>query len=158
MSRRREKLRVTLRALAANRDALSKHRRTVESQEAAYKATEEYQEYLGGKELEGNILDAIRLAEHAVRELTLATYAETGNKKPVSGVGVRVYTKYDYDAGKALAWCKAFAPSFVIEQLDTKAFKKVADTLASQGAPVTIREDPRPTIAKDLSEYVEKPQ
>lgn len=96
--------------------------------------------------------ETVTLAEEAVRFWTLHLYRKTGNKKPVSGVGVRILQKALYDMGAALAWCKVNAPAFL--SLDTKHFEQAA-LAGLPGAPVEITETPQATIAADLSMYEE---
>jgi len=92
------------------------------------------------------------LLESQAREAALAVYAETGNKKPADGVGIRVYQRLRYDVAEVMAWCKEHAPVFVIETLDKKPFEKAAPDMA--GAPVIVEEEPTATLGKDLSAYL----
>src|SRR3989338_4288318 len=43
-------------------------------------------------------------AESRLRELTLQVYAETGEKQPVPGVGIREVIEIRYDPREAFAW------------------------------------------------------
>ena len=75
-------------------------------------------------------------------------YHETGNKNPAEGVSIKIFKLLRYDPDEALKWAMNHAPNLVVTSLDIKKFEKVATTL---GAPVEEIEDPRVTIAKDLS-------
>ena len=94
----------------------------------------------------------MKKAETEAREMILAAYAETGNKKPVPGAGIRVTRSVAYDLDAALGWCKENAPAFLT--LDRKAFEK-AVLAGLPGAPADVDESPTATIAKDLSAYVD---
>ena len=66
-------------------------------------------------------------AEVKLRELTLKAYAETGDKYPAIGVGIRKVLVIDYDKKLALDWAKSHDMALM---LDKKAFEKIvkADT------------------------------
>ncbi len=61
--------------------------------------------------------------EDKLRELTLQAYAETGNKAPAPGVGIRERTVLTYDNKIAFDWAKAHKMAL---KLDTSAFEKIA--------------------------------
>lgn len=86
-------------------------------------------------------------AEALLRELTLQTYAETGNKAPAVGVGIRVRTILSYLASDALSW--AIEHKLALK-LDSSTFEKIAKT--SNLPFVTISEEPQATIATELVE------
>ena len=90
-------------------------------------------------------------AEKALRELTLQAYAETGNKAPAPGVGIRIITRLVYDAGLALSWAKHHE---IALKLDTSAFEKIAK--ASKPDFVEIQEEAQATIATDLSKVLKE--
>lgn len=93
------------------------------------------------------------LQEEDVRLGILYVFAETDNKKPVPGTGVRLIQKVRYDIDAALAWCKGNAPTYLT--LDVRRFEKAAlDGLP--GAPVEIRKNYQATIGSDLSMYLEE--
>ena len=89
-------------------------------------------------------------AEGRLRELTLQAYAETGNKQPAEGVGVRETTKLEYDPQVALLWATDHR---IMLKLDTPAFEKYAK--ASPLEFVKTRGEAQATIAQDLSKYIE---
>ena len=67
------------------------------------------------------------LEETKLRDLTLQAYAETGDKAPALGVGIRERTVLTYDGKVAFDWAKSHKMAL---QLDKKAFEKIvkADT------------------------------
>jgi len=83
--------------------------------------------------------------EAKLRELTLQAYAETGNKAPIEGVGIREVTKLEYDEKVAFDWAKAHKMAL---KLDTKAFEKIAK--ADTPDFVKIITEPQATIATQL--------
>ena len=84
-------------------------------------------------------------AEQKLRELTLKAYAETGNKAPAEGVGIREVTKLNYDPKIAFDWAKSHKMAL---KLDVPAFDKIAK--ASQPDFVKITQEPQATIAQNL--------
>ena len=88
---------------------------------------------------------AVKEAEHRLRELTLEVYAQTGNKAPVKGVGIREVTKLEYDAKVAYNWAIEHKMALT---LDKKMFEKIAQTTPLDF--VTVRKEPIATIATQL--------
>ena len=96
----------------------------------------------------GSVATALSIvgdAETALRELTLQAYAETGNKAPAVGVGIREVTKLEYDAKKALTWA---TERKLFLKLDVKGFEILAKSLDIDF--VTISQEPMATIATNL--------
>ena len=89
-------------------------------------------------------------AEESLYDLALQVYAETGNKTPSPGVGIRVVTKLIYDAGVALLWATQHS---IALKLDIPAFEKIAK--ASKPDFVELSEEPQATIATDLGKEIE---
>ena len=69
----------------------------------------------------------VSVEEAKLREPTLKAYAETGDKAPAPGVGIRERTVLTYDNKVAFDWAKAHKMAL---KLDTSAFEKIvkADT------------------------------
>ena len=88
---------------------------------------------------------ATLVAEATLRELALKAYAETGNKTPAVGVGIREVTKLAYDNGVALDWAKSHSMAL---SLDKRAFEKIAK--ADTPDFVSITTEPQATIATNL--------
>ena len=84
-------------------------------------------------------------AEAKLRELTLQAYAETGDKAPMVGVGIREVTKLDYDKEVAFKWATEHVMAL---KLDTTAFEKIVK--ASPLDFVFQYLEPQATIATQL--------
>ena len=87
-------------------------------------------------------------AESRLRELTLQAYAETGEKQPVPGVGIRETIELRYNPKQAFDWA---IKNPLALQLNTKVFEKIA-----RGFPLDFVEYAKvylATIAQDLSKY-----
>lgn len=89
--------------------------------------------------------------ENQLRELTLAVYAETGDKKPCEGVGIRERIVLQYDGKVAFDWAKAHKIALM---LDTKAFEKIAKADPPDFVKTII--EPQSTISTDLSAVLKK--
>ncbi len=85
--------------------------------------------------------------ETTLRELTLQDYAQTGNKTPAPGVGIREVTKLEYDLKVAFAWAVEHTMAL---KLDTPAFEKIAKV--SPPSFVVVFTEPQATIATQLEE------
>lgn len=84
-------------------------------------------------------------AEAELRELTLQAYADTGNKTPVKGVGIREVIKLAYDADDAFKWATEHKMAL---KLDVSGFEKIAKVTPHDF--VTITKEPQATIATNL--------
>lgn len=87
--------------------------------------------------------------EEEVREATLAAYTETGNKKPVEGVGIRMVTRLEYEAERALEWATEHKSCLA---LDKKKFDAIAKAQAMPLPFVRVVEEAQATIARELPE------
>ena len=96
-------------------------------------------------ELADSSREGVKEVETILRELTLKAYAETGNKAPAVGVGIREVTKLDYDQKVAYNWAVEHSISL---KLDVSAFEKIVK--ASPLDIVTISTEPQATIATNL--------
>ena len=83
--------------------------------------------------------------EDELRGLTLQAYAETGNKTPADGVGIREVTKLDYDTKTAYNWAVEHSMAL---NLDKRGFEKIAKV--SPPDFVTITKEPQATISQNL--------
>ena len=101
--------------------------------------------------LTANAVKNLEQEETTLRQMTLAAYAQTGNKTPSPGVSVRETVQLLYEERDALGWAKEHNLAL---QLDRKAFEKIAkaDTLDC----VKYLTVPQATIATDLTPYLEK--
>jgi len=85
--------------------------------------------------------------EARLRELTLAAYQETGNKKPAPGVGIRMVKNAEYNATEALTWAKKHDACLA---LDEKAYKTALIAGIFADAPGKVTEEAQATISKTL--------
>ena len=91
----------------------------------------------------------VETQEHRVRWEALEAYNKTGNKKPHPAVAIKMYAVLYYASLDAHAYACQHLPKAL--RLDVKAFEKVAKVANLDF--VTISEEPRATIARDLSAY-----
>jgi len=122
-----------------------------ESAERILQKTPEYKRVQIITEKVSMIFTALGLAEAELRSATLAIYNETGEKKPIDKVEVKIFKWLEYDSAKVLKWCRVFAPSLMV--VNKKSFEKTAVEI---GAPVKVKEEAKCTIASDLSSYLKK--
>ena len=127
-------------------------REQAEELEAKRKAL--YDEFLlGHVEFFSDVIKAktrVEVNEEELRKLTLQAYAETGDKAPAPGVGIREVAILEYDKKVAFDWAKAHKMAL---KLDTRAFEKIVK--ADTPDFVTVASEPQATIATDLSEFID---
>jgi len=87
----------------------------------------------------------VAMEEARLRELTLQAYAETGNKKPCEGVGIREITHLEYDSKDALKWAMQHQ---IALSLDKKSFEGFAKATPLEF--VEIHTEAQATIATNL--------
>lgn len=85
--------------------------------------------------------------ESRLREFTLATYQETGNKKPAPGVGIRIVKVCEFDPTEAKKWAIEKGACLM---LDETAYKAALTKGIFDCMPGTVKEVPQATIGKDL--------
>jgi len=127
----------------------------VEVAENKLHALPEYQELGEVSEKAQGVRDTIAALRTEINDLTLNTYKATGEKKPAEGVGVRVGTVYLYDPDQAKSYCLGELPEAL--KLDSRTFEKYVKGV-QEVKPldfVTTEEKITPTIASDLSDYLE---
>ncbi len=88
-------------------------------------------------------------AEETLRELTLQAYAETGDKAPAEGVGIRERTVLAYENKIAFDWAKAHKMAL---KLDVSAFEKIAKVDPPDFVKITT--GPQATIATNLDDKI----
>lgn len=96
---------------------------------------------------ENNAKSACAEAETKLRELTLKAYAETGEKAPEVGVGIRVVPTLEYDGKEALTWGLEHKLAL---KLDTSGFEKMVKANPVSFGFVTITDKATATIATEL--------
>lgn len=124
-------------------DARRRAQRAIELRTSSYQRWEELNQPLIVDESDAR--DCCLEAEAKLRELTLQSYAETENKAPAVGVGIREQIVLIYDSKVAFDWAKAHK---IALKLDTEAFKKIAK--ADPPDFVKITTEPQATIATEL--------
>jgi hypothetical protein len=93
--------------------------------------------------------EAMAAAETMARELVLAHYHATKERKPVPGAEIAMTTAMEYDAEAALAWAREKGLCLIPEQLDAKALAAVAK--ATPLPFVKFTETPAVKLASDLA-------
>ena len=150
-----EALRSKLKELAELAVETEERQYLVETTFEMVKAMPLYQDFeeasLRSKELQGKMKNL----RSDINALTIEAYRQTKEKRPVSGVGVRVGKALVYDVEKAREFCLAELPQAL--KLDTSAFERYAKGV-QEVKPldfVSVEEKVTATIAGDLSEYWE---
>ncbi len=150
-----DSLKVALSELAAARAGQALVKQSLQDAQTAFKAAhapliESVSEYSA----------KVAEAENVVRTLALVAYeADKKNKTPVAGVTIKVGTLREYDPTKVLAWARehrATFPALIVETLDEKVLKALITADAVPGVKAT--DDPKATIATDLSDYLNIPE
>jgi hypothetical protein len=98
------------------------------------------------------IVENLATAQEELKSATLEVFNETGEKKPIDKVEVKIYKKVEYDSLKVEAWCREFSAYLLV--LDKKGFEKKAEDFKVAGAPVEIKEEAKCLISTDLSMYL----
>ena len=136
--------------LAYTRSIEAEYKAKVATAEADIKASglgiylRQQQDYL--KTAQADVADA----EIEVRKQALAIYTKTGNKVPHPTVKVKIYTMLDYEPADALDYAREHLPKAL--KIVKREFEKAAKVLELDFVDFT--EEPRATIARDLSEYL----
>ncbi len=97
---------------------------------------------------QARLKERVAKLEDFARQLILAAYAITREKKPCAGAEVKMGTVLEYKASEALEWAKRTGMALIPEQLDVTAFVKIAGV-----TPLTfvnMIEVPKAQLAKDL--------
>ena len=86
--------------------------------------------------------------------LAMEAFATDGNKDIHPAVKIKIFKIYDYADSIAIEWCKANLP--IVFTFDAKRFLDYLKICLPTDVPfVRFLEEPRPSIATDLSEYLE---
>lgn len=142
---RRALLEEKVRALAALREESATHAATVQAARAAHE-----QSIVAMVAQAKQAAAATEVAEAEVRALGLELYQlDPSQKRIVPGVEVKERAVLEYPMDKAFAWAKTAGLCVIPEQLDTKAFAKVA--AATTLDFVTKRTEPQVQLAADLT-------
>lgn len=95
--------------------------------------------------------------EDQVREAALNEHRKTGDKRPHAATTIKAFVVLSYPYDQALTYCREHLPQAVVTTLDHKTFEAVVTGLVKAGSGldfVTIGQDPRATIARDLGAYL----
>lgn len=137
--------------------ANQKHQEALEvfkTRETELHALPEYKDLEEALEETYKIRDEVNALRTKISELALEAYTQTGEKKPASGVGIKVTKELVYYDEQALEFCIENLPNAL--KLDKRFFEKHAKGVAETQPLnfVTIKEKPTATISSDLSEYL----
>lgn len=102
---------------------------------------------------------SVSVTESAIREVAIAEFDATGNKKPFAGIGVRVSKSLSYPEDAAFKWAEVNAPLLIERSLSKKAFAGLMATLeGSDKLPefITVTDVKTATIATDLQPIIEE--
>lgn len=138
--------------LASRRQIETEYKVKIAQAQAALETTDAWQ-YLEQlrRHLEGARAD-VGLTTAEVRKQALAIYDETGSKSPHPAVKVKMYTVLKYNLAEALNYAREHLPKAV--KLDKRAFEKAAKAIEPDF--VTINQEPRASIARNLDEYIQE--
>lgn len=116
-------------------------------------ATQEYEHWSQAK---AQAERDVTIAERLIRQDVLAYYELTGSKPAVKAIGTRTKTTLMYQDTMALAWCQLFFEQALA--LNRDLFEKHARAVAETNPVpfVEIVKETIPTIAQDLSEWLEE--
>ena len=109
-----------------------------------WKYLEQQRQYL--KTAEADVADA----EVEVREQAMAVFAETGSKEPHPAVKIKMYAVLEYNDEDTIDYAREYLPEAL--KLDKRTFKQAAQAITMNF--VAILQEPRATIARDLSRYL----
>ena len=96
----------------------------------------------------------IQSLEEKIRGWAVADYKATGSKKPHPALQIRVSKAIAYAADKAMEWCEKNLPVAIKRTVDTKLFEKTVQSLDALPDFVTVTEEPKATIATDLTPFL----
>ena len=146
-------------------ESLAQSRRTLADEKSVWDTLQdEIRERFGSRlDLLGSQLkdakERVSKDEKVVRTLALSLF-DGEDKHPHPAVTIKVFTAVDYEQSTAIALARDILPSVL--RIDKRAFEKAVKELAALdiegvsdkvNAVVTIRDDPRATIARDLGGY-----
>ena len=139
-------------ALALARQAEQIARDRIESLERSIAATPMAQLLIRERQALADALEDARALDAQVREMALNEHVFTGDKRPHPATTIKLYTVLQYDQGQALDYCRGHLPQALVVTLNAKVFEPVAKAAGLDF--VSIRQEPRATIARDLSAWL----
>lgn len=146
----KSKLTELLKTVAESRQDVELAKRERDSAGEALKETAEGKHFQSCADHLMKEQETLIQGETELKSAVLEVYKETKEKEPIDKVKVKIFTNLEYDDAEVLEWCKTNATALL--KVDTKTFEKTA---VKMNAPVTEKDDPKCTIAKDLSLYLD---
>ena len=118
--------------------------------QGAFKESIETWEAREGRQLKEAVDTAKKIAsalDTEIRELALAEYRESGEKKPTPGVEIKMDKVVNYSPDLAMEWAQEHKLALIPESLDKKKYQAL---VLSGDAPGMITEEPVAQIAQNL--------
>jgi hypothetical protein len=136
--------------LACARSVAAECKAEVDAARAFLEASFAWENLEQQRELLKTAKDHVAIAETATREAAMGIFAETGNSVPHPAVKVKMYAVLEYKDEDAISYAREHLPGAL--KLDKRVFKRAAQAVAMDF--VAILQEPRATIARDLSKYL----
>ncbi len=90
----------------------------------------------------------IASSEKTIRDLAIAEWQHTFEKRPAAGVQIKMLTKLRYDVAAVTEWARTHMADLLI--LDIKTFEKLAKVAPSVSMPVEVIQEPAAYIDTKL--------
>lgn len=94
--------------------------------------------------------EAIDQYDKGLRTIAIDHFKATNEKRFDADISVRVTTKLQYEAEKAVAWAEQNAPIMIVKSVDKKAFESLPSTPSLDF--VEVIETPSAVIAKEFTD------
>ena len=129
---------------------VAKHKALLAEKEEQLHATPEWEQVERAREnlRKASAKEAVTGIE--AREQAMRIFTKTNNRMPHPAVKVKMYTVLEYRDEDAINYAREHLPGAL--KLDKRVFKKAALAVAMDF--VAILQEPRATIARDLSKYL----
>lgn len=101
--------------------------------------------------------DQIKTEEAFIRRDAVTEFTKTGNKKPASGLQIKIVEKLTYPEEEAVKWAIANNAPGVLKIAKSKFDKAMKGEAAKGTAPefLTVTKEPQAQIAADLRKVIE---
>jgi ABC-type transporter Mla subunit MlaD len=142
-----------VRQLHAKRQELARAKDDIQSTEVSIAASDLGRALEAAKERAGVAKSDLDELDAKLRQVALDVYQRTQDAKPFGDrrVQIKQYTTVDYDPDTALDYARQHLRAAV--KLDKRKFDRLSKDLELDF--VTIEQEPRATIARDLSQFLE---
>ena len=149
-----ENLKLMVKKVATIRWNLLNQKELESSVEFDLMATELGEKLTGIRKGKETISSNLEKAEAELRTASIEVYKETGERKPIDKVEVKLFPELEYEPKQVQRWSETYAPALLV--LDIKSFEKDAKKGANylHDAPVKVNEIPKCYIGSDLSMYL----